>query len=92
MTKHNSGEMRSVETARNLAAVAQRLELMFHSLVAMHDLCDEMISGSSVKAETVYVVLRDMLRLAARDSENCAEILAGNQGGLGFYETNFGKI
>lgn len=76
----------------NVAAVSIRLEHTFHTIVAMHDLCDDAISGTPASPATLFVTLRELLRSVARDTENCAEILDINQTKLGFFESHFGRV
>ncbi|WP_155628488.1 hypothetical protein [Burkholderia territorii] len=83
---------RSVATDEEVSQVATRIEYLFHSLVAMHDLCTERIGNPSQDATTTFVLLRELLRSAARDAENCTEILNADPGGLGYFEGHFGRI
>lgn len=83
---------RQVATDEEVSQVANRIERLFHSLVAMHDLCVERISNPSPDETSSFVLLRELLRSAARDAENCTEILNGDPGGLGYFEGHFGRI
>lgn len=79
--------------AQDIKDVSIRLETTFHSIAAMHDLCDDLISkGAAPDVSSGLVMIRDLLRSTARDMENCAEVLDGNRGSLGFFESHFGTI
>ena len=81
-------------TASNveISQVASRVEYLYHSLAAMHDLCAEKISNPTDDSTNTFVLLRELMRSAARDAENCAEILTGDRGGLGYFKDHFGTI
>ncbi|WP_175783108.1 hypothetical protein [Burkholderia anthina] len=83
---------RSEATDEEVTQVATRIEYLFHSLVAMHDLCAEKVGNPADNETTTFVLLRELLRSAARDAENCTEILSGDPGGLGYFEGHFGRI
>jgi len=71
--------------------VAKRLETLFHSMAAMYEIAEGMISdGDTGKHTHSIVALRDLLRAAARDVENCSEKLSGEE--LGYFESHFGSI
>jgi hypothetical protein len=76
----------------DVAAVSIRLERTFHTIVALHELCDDAISQSPQDPSTLFVALRELLRSVARDTENCAEILSGDECGLGYFESHFGRV
>lgn len=75
-------------------AVISRIETFFHSVTAMHDLCDDEISIAKNNPSVVstFVILRDLLRSSARDLEICAEKIAGDGISLGYFEHHFGTI
>jgi hypothetical protein len=77
----------------DISAVAGRCELTYHSITALHDLCLRSISNPPSAGDvTDFVILSEALRGIARDMENCAEILEGNAGGLGYFAAHYGRV
>lgn len=76
----------------DVSAVAFRCEQSYHSITALHDLCNGAITEPTDDPMTLFVVLRDGLRGLARDMENCAEILDNDRGGLGYFVAHYGSI
>ncbi|WP_124842359.1 hypothetical protein [Burkholderia cepacia] len=83
---------RSAATDEEVAQVAARIEYLLNTLVAMHDLCTEKIANPTKDSTGTFVLLRELLRSAARDAENCAETLRSAPGDLGCFEGHFGRI
>ncbi|MFP3638141.1 hypothetical protein [Paraburkholderia sp. SIMBA_054] len=80
-------------TPDDIAAVSLRCEQSYHAITALHDLCQEAMSGSGDQASAnTFVLLREALRSLARDMENCAEILDNDRGGLGYFEAHYGSV
>lgn len=77
-------------TPENVAAVAGRCAQTYHAITALHDLCDQSISGPTDDPVTVFVVLREVLRSVARDMETCAEALGEEPSG--FFAGHYGGI
>ncbi|MFL9918820.1 hypothetical protein PQR75_26250 [Paraburkholderia fungorum] len=78
-----------------IAAVANRCEQTFHGVTALHDLVNLAIcrhSDDRFDDNTIYMILREGLRAIARDMENCAEILEGDPGGLGYFAAAYGSV
>lgn len=77
----------------DIQSVASRIEDLYHSIVAMHDLCGERISNPAPNDESTgtFVLLRALLRGAARDAENCVDMLDPGVK-LGYFEGHFGAI
>ncbi|WP_156992768.1 hypothetical protein [Paraburkholderia oxyphila] len=67
---------RPAASPEDIAAVAARLEDLFHSVAAMHELCCENMCNPDTAS--TFVLMRDLLRSAARDLEVCTA-LAGTQ-------------
>jgi hypothetical protein len=77
----------------DIAAVAGRCELTYHSITALHDLCLRSIRNPPSEGDvTDFVILSDALRGIARDMENCAEVLECNPGGLGYFAAHYGSV
>ncbi|KJJ95045.1 hypothetical protein UB44_23295 [Burkholderiaceae bacterium 26] len=85
-----------VPTKEQIQSAGGRIADLYLTLEAMHDLCHEQICGglSSDDPETAmkFVLLRALLRGAARDAETCAWILSGDRESPGFFEGHFGSI
>jgi hypothetical protein len=80
-------------TQEDIKAVGLRCEQSYHAITALHDLCQEAISGSVDQASAnTFVLLREALRSLARDMENCTEILDNDRGGLGYFESHYGSV
>lgn len=92
MKEVDVGEERARATSDEISQVAGRVEYLYHSLVAMHDLCAERISNPTDDPVNTFVLLRELMRSAARDAEKCAETLSGDRGGMGYFEGHFGAI
>jgi hypothetical protein len=74
-------------------AVAGQIEMMYHTLTAAYDLCQERISGGASDAEApTFVILRELLKSMARDAELFVEALENKPGRLGYFEGHFGRI
>jgi hypothetical protein len=84
---------KDVASQKGVEAVSSRLEQTFHSVTALHELCELCIGGhTSGDPNTHFVLMRDVLRSIARDMENCAEILSNDRGGFGFFEHHYGSV
>lgn len=94
MAEADSILQRSAATQDEIGAVAGRIEDLFHTLAAAHDLCNERICSGETSDDSAvaFVLLRALLRGAARDTEVCVEVLRGKPGGLGYFEGHFGAI
>lgn len=94
MSEQDTLLRRPAASSEDVQAVASRLEILFHSVTAMYGLCEDQIGKAAADSETAstFVILRDLLRSAARDLEVCAETVAEDGIGLGFFEHHFGKI
>jgi hypothetical protein len=94
MAEQDTPLRRPAASSEDVKAVATRLEMLFHSMAGMHDLCEEQIGKAAADSETVYafVIMRDLLRSAARDLEVCSETVVNNPRSLGYFEHHFGKI
>ena len=91
MAEQDAVSRRSGASPEEIKAVSNRIENLYHSMVAMHDFCTDMIGGSpTLDTGSVFVMFREMLRSAARDMENCSEILSRD--GNGYFADHFGKI
>ncbi|MCA8435344.1 hypothetical protein [Burkholderia seminalis] len=82
----------SAATDEEVSQVANRIEHLLQSLVAMHDLCVEKIRNPTNDETWSFVLLRELLRSAARDAENCTETLRGTPGDIGYFPGHFGRI
>ena len=82
----------AIVTPEDISAVSFRCQLSYHAITALHDLCEDAISGPTDDPMTLLVVLREGLRGLARDMENCAEVLDNDRGGLGYFAGHFGSI
>lgn len=94
MAEQDTLHLRAAASPEDINAVASRLETLFHSVTAMYGLCEDQIGKAAADSETVsaFVILRDLLRSAARDLEICSETIAEDGIGLGYFEHRFGKI
>ena len=94
MAEQDTLQRHAAASREDVKAVASRLETLFHSVTAMYGLCEDQIGKAGSDGETVsaFVIMRDLLRSAARDLEICAETVADDGIGLGFFEHHFGKI
>lgn len=81
-----------VPTPEEVAAVSSRCEQTYHSITALHDLCNQAISDNSGDPVTLFVVFRENLRGIARDMEICSETLAGDIGANGFFQSHYGSV
>lgn len=92
MAEQDAVICRERASAEDVKAVAARLEDLFHSATAMHDLCEERIGNPQEDTVSTFIILRDLLRSAARDLEVCAETISIDHCRLGYFENHFGKI
>ena len=78
----------------DVKAVAARIEMSYHLIEALHELCDDGVSlaGDARDSGRRFVLLREALRSLARDMETCTEVLQNDRGGLGFFESHFGSV
>lgn len=93
MSEGSMSVSRTPITAQDIKDVSSRLQMSFHSVAAMYDLCEDLIGkGEAADVCSGLVMIRDLLRSMARDMENCAEVLEGDRGGLGYFISHFGTI
>lgn len=74
----------------DVKAVAMRIEQSYHAITALHDLCDEAISGPSDDPITQFVVMREVLRSLARDMDACNAKLTGEE--TGYFNHHYGEV
>lgn len=83
----------NVPTPETITQVADRCVFTYHSVTALHDLCQHRIGNPPAAGDvTDFVILGEALRGIARDMENCSEALECNPGGLGFFAHHYGSI
>jgi hypothetical protein len=66
-----------------------RLEDMYHSATAMHDLCFDLTEYVKIEQQHLLRAIRDMAKAQARDLEEIAGKLTGDP--TGYFESHFSK-
>lgn len=69
-------------------AIGSRLETMYHSATAMHDICRDLME--SCGSPHMLFAVQEMAKSQARDLSRLAEKLTGEN--TGFFEHHFNEI
>ena len=70
-------------------SIGLRLEDMYHSATAMHDLCFDLTESVKIEHQHLLRAIRDMAKTQARDLEEIAGQLTGDP--TGYFESHFSK-
>lgn len=63
-------------------SIGHRLEDMYHSATAMHDLCFDLTESVEIEHQHLLRAIRDMAKAQARDLEEIAGQLTGERSGF----------